>query len=307
MIGELRLHVTRFLCAAAISWIAVGVAGCGPGNGNDEFTFALATSGVACQGVHVDLNVSALDSTDAVSCTAASAVLDAGCSVSASVSGDSLALDLRGCSVPDATTLFTCAVPGANAAGLETDAVVACGCGCQDQCADSPAVCVTAGTTSDCGGSSSMAAAPSRNAASSLTVTIARGIVTTTSTSSTTCGTCCDAGIGVDAQLDDAVTLTELAFSIDISDSQAGCPMFGDCSIAIATAGNGYARYNSTNETIEVCVSDPGGFSGPAVLAQCSYFSGGPGDPYAVDVTRALDMSFQPVDPAPSVTAASNF
>jgi len=296
-LSTLRLWRLATTVAAATTIL---IAGCGSGgDANAQLKLQLSLlSSASCYGTHILLPLrrtgAKVTKSYKADCSIATDADDAGCSATTSFANETLTLDLRGCFVSNDDTLFDCELRGYRTNGPAT---VQCGCGCQDSCPNLPSICVTQENHDPCNVSSLRESSTAAGSANATAASVSEVIVAT-STTTTPCGTCCDVGVDFDATLDDAVTLSELAFEIDVSTNEPNCPQFDGCTLPVGTDGPSYVR--ESNDTVQICVSDSTGFSGPAVVASCSMISdGGIG---TVNVQRALDDDLRPVTPLPAVS-----
>ena len=254
-------------------------------------TFSLTTD-ASCYGVHLELT-SLPDSPSELACKANPALADAGCEAGFDTDYFPTAFEARGCSIRDGQPLFTCHLGELDARSVALNAEVACGCGCADTCPTTPQLCTTIGDQPECSaGQSALAPQP---AAATMFTTIAQEQVSVTS--STTCGTCCDTSSSAYISLADEVTLTELRIRFE-GTADPECHGEVGCSFVTEAGGPGFVRVEG--DTVEMCLSDRDGITGPIALASCEVFVGTFGYGPA-EIVRALDGELEPVVPPPVV------
>lgn len=276
--------------------------GCGDGDGGggtNAFSFRLATD-VPCYGASVHVDLAALGS-------GAVADGDLPCRLARDLPPDCFsdftrdpsALDLavRGCFVPNSSTLVDCDLDVSSADRVTAAATIACGCGCQDTCPTAPGVCAYRSSGAAC-----TPAAVSIPVASSIATQrhSSVAVIAASTTSTTFCGTCCDVAGDAVIAIGGSEPLMELSVATAGTISfQTGCNSEIDCSNVSGTTGPELARL--VGDEVEVCVSSPVPFTGPADLAQCFVLYGGISQPGPGRVIRALDRNYRPLAVPPTV------
>ncbi len=228
----------------------------------------------------------------AVTCELAAALSEAGCAAEVVQVGAGYALDIRGCFVPGNATFAICNVPGGDAATINDGAGVDFACGCQPDCPppSSVSVCAFVASREECllATASSQGGLASKPSATR-TTTVVR-VVSTTST--TTCPTCCDFIDRVPIGVDTPAELTELRLRVDDVSFEAGCGQSIDCRLLVAAQGPGF--FVAGRNGIELCVSDPAGFTADRMIAECDIFSGFI-NPQSASVIEARDPQLRDV------------
>jgi len=293
----------RSACAAHVVAVALIVAGCGSGGGrNEQLHFDLSLlSVVPCFGTHIELQLARsggkITKQRTADCTLSAQAALAGCTgTSVFDNDDLLTLDIRDCFVTNDELLFECSSRGYRIPGPAT---VQCGCGCQSQCPGSPSICITQRNKEPCN-IASLEAGPRGTVTADTVQVSVTNVITATSTTTPPCGTCCDLGIEFEPTLDDAVSLRELYFEVELPSFEPMCPEFEGCSLPLGTDGPSFVRETGTG--VEICISDSVGFSGPAVVAECSVITSDSVGP--VTVRRALDVDLAPVVPLPNMSVS---
>jgi len=253
-------------------------------------TFALQ-SDASCYGAHVELR-SLPDYLQELGCKPNPLLEELGCEVAFdSYNYYPGAFDARGGTIGN-VPLFTCHLSEADARQAAATAEVSCGCGCADTCPNGPQICTDVDGRSECSPGASMVAA---NAAATVFTTITQAQPSVTS--STTCGTCCDYYVSADVELADQVTLSELLIRFR-GTADPECQGEVQCSLVTEAGGPGYIRVEG--DTVEMCLSDRDGITGPLRLGSCEVLVGD-FDYGAAEIVRALDQNLEPVTPAPAV------